>query len=820
MSHPANYTPDYQIRIWPADDTSGLGTLLTIASGDVEHALDEPIREFTFELPTAHNDIPDDWADFASELLQRGSWVQVTVSEDGFQSGTYDQVIFWGAIVEVGVKRPEGRATISAKCQDPLMVKRGQGINLSVTTRMLIYTATWQHDGAEWNTNDPDFIVDVPDNLEEWVPQAAVSLVAYKTSAGVSVGLYEYERSEYAYSSGNKQIVFHNSQANRKNPAHDDYCDEWKFVLYYYDSTDTDTTVKKMLETVLTSDPDGPDGGCGFATGDVDLKPIVGFSATGIVSDAYGYWYATGTEKLVGTLVREKPDGTIVQFLEDLRDAGLVPNAYNIWYDPVGRKVRGRYKLQDDTAIVEPYFTAISDEQALTTEQLAGRCEVYAEATTLEDYAPGATITLVTPTFDDPHGGGYDGDPYTLLQSSEAVAKANLVDGKPDTGCSYWIELKNFHNPVPQHTADNFIVFDLLETKKVKRIQLTTIVPRNSAGKDWKIYFEAGWKMKVTISASNDPISATNPGIPVSAEAISVALDPRNPGSNGGLDVDVTCDWIWLMRYVAIRFDQDFYCRTSDNSGSSVSRCSWYGLSSVKILGDGYIKYLTGPDAEQVPFAEVTNQGGVISAHDDGAKTVTIPVAQAAAYTIGDRIALWDTTGGMPFGSAGSVYTDLISNINYLTGLITLTSAFPTELVDGTAATVANGDEIGRYTRWRFDLASVWQDFYCPLLWRKVHNTYNWLEVLPTEEVGDISEAEGMAVERLLGLIAIHRDHHYVTTLDLDLDVGVTSRVPGETDDWLISKCIWHLNPMTDGSRIPARVEMSLDGTNFDEVPQ
>jgi hypothetical protein len=326
--------------------------------------------------------------------------------------------------------------------------------------------------------------------------------------------------------------------------------------------------------------------------------------------------------------------------------------------------------------------------------------------------------------------------------------------------------------------------------------------------------------MKVTISASNDPISATNPGIPVSAEAISVALDPRNPGSNGGLDVDVTCEWIWLMRYVAIRFDQDFYCRTSDNSGSSVSRASWYGLSSVKILGDGYIKYLTGPDAEEVPFAEVTHQGGVISAYDDGTNTVTIPVAQAAAYTVGDRIALWDTTGGQPFGASGAVYTDIIANVNYGTGEIKLTAAFPTELVDGTAATVANGDKIGRYTRWRLDLTSTWQDFYYPKLWRKVRNTYRWLEVMPTEEVGDASEAEGLAVERLLELICIHRDHHYLCTLDLDLDVGITTRVPAETDDWLITKCTWHLNPMSDGARVPARVEMSLDGTNFDEAPQ
>jgi len=45
VSHPANYLPDYRVRIWPADDTSGSGTVVAILSGDVERALDEPIRE-------------------------------------------------------------------------------------------------------------------------------------------------------------------------------------------------------------------------------------------------------------------------------------------------------------------------------------------------------------------------------------------------------------------------------------------------------------------------------------------------------------------------------------------------------------------------------------------------------------------------------------------------------------------------------------------------------------------------------------------------------------------------------------------------------
>jgi hypothetical protein len=114
------------------------------------------------------------------------------------------------------------------------------------------------------------------------------------------------------------------------------------------------------------------------------------------------------------------------------------------------------------------------------------------------------------------------------------------------------------------------------------------------------------------------------------------------------------------------------------------------------------------------------------------------------------------------------------------------------------------------------DLTANWVDFYYPKLHRKVANTFKWLELLDTDEPGDVSEAEGMAVERLMTLIGIHRDHSYITTLDLDLAVGGTTRIPSETEEWCINKITYHLNPR--GAE--ARVQMSVEGTNYEEVPQ
>jgi hypothetical protein len=115
-----------------------------------------------------------------------------------------------------------------------------------------------------------------------------------------------------------------------------------------------------------------------------------------------------------------------------------------------------------------------------------------------------------------------------------------------------------------------------------------------------------------------------------------------------------------------------------------------------------------------------------------------------------------------------------------------------------------------------YDLTAAWQDFYFPKLWQKYRNTFKWLEILPTEEAGDASEAEGLAVERLLELIRIQRDHRYLCTLDIGLDVGTTTRVNGETEEWLIKKITYHLNPSGD----EARVQMTIEGTNYEGVPE
>lgn len=808
-----SYVPDYKVLAWPADDHSGPGTEIVILSGDITFDKNELIAEFAFDIPVAVDDVPDDWDDFDVEYLQRGTQIDVLLSENGF--ATAGTTKFSGSIVDVKMTRDEKPARISVICQCPMAPARAQGVNLSIATKMLIYETTWDWDQVSppngWADNGTpegdDFIVNIPDNGEEWVPKGVITLIAYKTD-GSEVTPHEYEPNEYVYSAGLKQLIFKESQGAPDGLKVDPGLYQWRIRLYYYDSTDINSTVKVALTTIMTGDPYGDDGGMGIAPGDLDLKPVMSFNASGITSDAYGYWYTVGDEKLVGILTREKVDGPISQLFEDMRDAGLLPLNYRIWFDPVARKFRGRYLFQDSGTTREPAYDVISDDKDVTAEGMAGICEVYAEAFTLEDLGVDAVITFNTPLLND-----NPGTPYVFQHVDFGVVH-NLVDGRPDTIFQHSYTASGNADQKPQDTPCDWLVFDLGSLMKVRRIQLTTCVPQSAPGDAWDRYY-VSWLPKVTISGSPDPITPTNPGIPVSADAINQQMDPNNSGANNGIDIDVTCDWIWMMRYIAIRFEQDLFERTA-SSLLAIYRSSQFGLSAVKILGDGYIRYISGDDEGRVPYAIVTDKGGTATAVNPGAKTVTIPLAEAARFDIGDRIALWDTSAALPFGASGALWIDTIANINYGTGLITLTNIFPTEDIDGTPAIVGIGDKIGFRKRWMLDLAANWQDFYYPRLKVKIDQTYKWSEILQTDEPGDPSEAEGMAVERLLELISIYHDYNYLTPLDLTFGIGTTTRIQLETEIWLVERIIYHLNPSSNS--IEARVQMTVSGSDYEQV--
>ena len=892
MTQPQPQYPLYKITSWPADDPSGAGTTRLVLGAQCGQSIFELISSLTFRYPKSYNVLPDDWADFSTEWLQRGTYIECHVTDDGSfawrftisvnsitvaptagatytnngstfsvistdltgvapniagtlkvartigtadpelagnltkTAGVGDAVIaftywrphtrsiFYGNIWKVGASRVAGReAELEVLCFDPLVNCRANGLNLSRQTRMLIWETHWHWNGAEWNVADPNFLVDVPDNLEEWVPKGVVHLERHRTVAdtGDEIDTYEYDPSEYTYSASKKQIYFLSTQSYwRDNLAHTSPEPEieaggdwiWTVRLYYYDPLDVSNTVKEVLTDILTGTPYGHQGGCGFAAGDLDLAEVVGFNPGAATQDQWGYQYLAGTAKRVRSLLREKIDGPITQFFDDMRDKGLLPRNYWIRFDPQSRKVIGRYMLQDSAAVYTPDGTS-ANEQPITMEGIAGRCECWSKSGALQDFAKDASITLTVPTVSNV-GGSFDGDPYTQVGTT-----SHLTDGDPDTflQCSIEINTLDFD---PQRTDDNYLVFDLGQEEEIRRIQLTGAAPEHPLGNERPIYFVSR-QARVTISASCDPINAANPGIPVNHPgSISQQMDPLNIGANGGLDIDVECTNIFRARYVAIRFEQDNFVRVDGNNIGSTKRLSYFTLSCVKILGDGRLRYQDGTYVGQIPFAQLSGARGTITAHShmppDPAPTVTVSLADAALFTAGDLVHFFDVSGSVRFDD---LYE--IANVNPATGVITLTNALDLP------AALANGDYIGTAKTWQQDTTGAWLDFFYPLLLRKVQNTSDWLEILTDDSPGDTDECDQLAADRLWELIHVARDHTLTTPLDLMLMPGATVRCSATEVDWLGGEAKWDMSP--SNSPTTPHVMVQLLGTDYEEVP-
>ena len=896
----------YRVHSWAADAPAGTATTRVVLDGEVDRDMFEPVAEFTFKaliggMPPA---LPDDWAAFATEWLQRGTWIECQVTDDGSfhehftftvvppgvwpaVGETYDilgqvytilscdtvnniiettrgtiyddpdwgsawmlkssggagdvainftswlphtRAIFYGTIWEISAPRQAGeQIEVTVKCLDPLVAARGNGLNLSRATKMLLYECEWDATDAAWHAGtEVDFLVDIPDNGVdpeygyEFVPHGIVHLETYRTSDfgdNKYTDHYEYAPGDYSYSASAKQIYFTASENTRKTehvavPGATERI--WKLKLYVYDPTDLSNSVKAVLTDVLAGRPWSHGGGCGFDPAQLDLAEIYGFDAGGITQDQWGFYYTTGTVKCIRKILREKTEGPIVQFFDDLREQGLLPQDYWLRYDPQLRQVVGRYMLQDSGGIYTPAGT-ISNDQPISLEGIAGRCECWSKSGSLEDFARRSTITVNVPVVDDPasaqHGVAYH------EHSTDALGTAALTDGKSDTMYSFYLAISHEPMFIAQRTPDDAIVLELLDDtgagciKDIRRIQLTGGIPINDDGVSFapkdgpsKLYLVMR-SAKATISASETLIDAANPGIPIATGGISAELDPLNVGVSNGLDIDVECENIWRARYIAIRWEQDNYIRgTADDVFGDVIRISYFILSSVKILGDGRLHYRTGYDKGQVPYAQISKQHGVVT--NVAAFQVTMTTAHAASFTVGDPCRFYDTPGAAPFVMDANLITNIGADIGGFT-ILTFADALPVGL--------GNTDIVGHFSRWRLDASGVWVDFCYPKLYQKLRNSSNWLEIVEDDSAADESEAEALAVERLLTMIHVARDHSVALPLDFSARAGRTIRCYNSDVEWLATHEHFRMTP-SDGTA--PWVTQSCDGTDYEEVPQ
>jgi hypothetical protein len=693
-------------------------------------------------------------------------------------------LVFYGSIAEV-VRDPledeEGvHQNLTLQCLDPLQKARCNGVNLSLQTKTLMMDIEFE--GADFSAEDPNFLVYIPtDSVAdgyEFVPQMLHSLKCVYTRDGEQV-VHEYGKDEYSYGSNNKLIYFHESQVDQKAGS-----GTWTGRVYYYDPDDFSNSVKNLLIAVFTGDPRSEQGGLGFDVGDLDFEEIVGYASN---------------PKVIRSLIREKIDGPVTQLLDELRENGLLPYNYRIYYDPVDRKVKGRYvyQLEDVSSVPTPAYGVFDYSNAATMEGVFGRAEVWGQAVTPRNYALGASVTLNGP------GGNYPVKP-TGADGSE------IVDGRGDTMCNFQYTSTSIFGLEPSKTPNNCWLVDLGCDRPIRTVMLRSFQAVTEGWGDVRPHrcFFIERNQRVTVSGSKELIDANdegNPGIPVSDDAVNFEIDYENQVNEWHR---FECDHITEGRYYAVRCEQDVFFRNErgDPGDHTIERTSAFTLAEIKLLGDGRHRYekiivdgtaYDHPDKGQVPYAEVK---GV----DD--------VTTIAAVTDTTHFTLTDTdfvdVGGFLQVKHGTNEPVLVrvSAKDPVSKELTVAPAVPGVAVD---------DPAGEYNRWMMGWDYAYYDFYFPKLRQKLANTTEWLEILDNDDVAEIEDAEMSAVDQLLTGIMVVSDNKTEIPLDIAQEVGETTRPYDDEEPFLITDCTTNLNQVNDEER-PA-VTQTLEGTNFQE---
>ena len=777
------YKPQFEVWIHPpqqdvpADEDF---VLLEIEQGNVAVAWDDITRSFNFDLPHDYSYSPEDYELLTG--LQGGGWVMVKTCNDGDWQKAKTR--FFGNMTEYNVDRQfadsenEPEAVGKYDAFDPLHSAKSTSGNISWSTRMLIWETTFTV--ADFNAADPFFLVDIPDNLEDWVEDGVIVLRAQRTgvTATDENNYVDYGREEYEYSPALKQLYFKSSQEFPiKLQPQADFT--WTIRLYYYDPTDVDHTVTKLIRTIAIGNPLSEQGGLGFDTVDVVLDEIFGFDGV--------------TPKRVRSFTWEKINGPWSQAFDRMRETGLIPRNYRLWFDPepdIGdtrRKLRGSDKFQDNPSVVL-LSQVLREDAPFNLEELALRVECWSEAIQPQNYALGATVTENLPTH--PVEGA-----YTKVGDLD-----NIHDGRPGTFLQYQLDV-TYLNFKAFSTDSDCIILDLGAERLVDQVHFRGGKPQVPSGTEFKdipVYFETRLP-KITVSATDNPV--TDPiGVPISPDAIAAQYSPR--------EADNYADFQWTVtlkrttRYILIRWEQDYFFRRDGNNIGSTARQSNYPISEIRVLGDPHYRYPDGhPEAGGIPNAQLTYKGDDISLVNFGLKQVTITPAEAAKFVVGELVEFYDTSGNARFDGYNEI--DVIA-----AGVITMVNALPVGLVAG--------DKFGPRKRWMLALTNNWIDLKAEKLYWKLFHTTKRLEIVDDLAPGSLTEAEMLCVERLLELNRTQRSYEAEFLPQDDIGIGSTVKTYRNRKAWLVKRENYHLGADPDDPDAP-EYTMQFGGDNQEQ---
>lgn len=780
------YMPLWRVKAWPADDKEGSYTLLNVIPGS---NWAEGTAKYTSTakiiVPEEYDVVLDDFGNFATQLLQTGTWIQIEVVWDGDWAGANVEIRFYGSVTSVDSRPVTDESGVHQdvvlQCEDQTAKGRGSGVEMNFQTSMKILPIEFT--SADFDAADPNFLVNIPtDSLTsgyEFVPNLMVHLRAEYVDPGEpdpdALIVDEFDSGQFVYNSDNKTIYFNSSQVTRKSLSA-----TWKGSVYYYDPLDTDHSVTDAIQVVAIGDPYSRAGGLGFDIADVDLEEIEGFDSN---------------PKLVRSIIRTKTDGTTNQFFDELNERGLKPYNYRLQQDPTDRKFKGGFIYQaEESAALIPAHGVLGFSRNSTMEGKAGRVEIHSRAVTPKLLSDGAAVTLNPPG----SGSGYE------IVKTGATGE-ELTDLRPDTFVNFQRTSTGLGSEYPpQESEYNAMVVDIDHVDTFGSILYRNALPYSAGlGEAYRIYMITR-NQRITISASPDPITADNPGIPISEESIAIELDPLKTEEWITIEaVDIT-----QARYFAIWFNQDFFFRNEEASAldPTVERTSAFCAAELRVLGDGRLRYdkiIVGgitydhPDQGQVPYVEVKGVAQV---------TTVASVVDTTHFTLTDTTFM--EAGDfiqVKAGVSDPIITRIIAKGSG--GDLTVNPAIP-----GVAPT----DAVGEYNRWVPGFDVDLHDMYFPKLHQKLQNTTQWLEIIDQVNAQDEYEAEQLCYDRTMEMIGISSDHNCRVAYDPLLRAGVTTKPYVNEEPFLVTRCVGNLNAVDNLSEPP--VTLNLEGTNYLEA--
>lgn len=778
--------PLYKVEVAPYDDPTNWAEI-AIAGGHISR--DQFQLSSTFEFSTIEDaDLEaSDFAAIAGWKNQRGSYVRVLCTNDGSFVLGNQQYEYRGKIFSWQPAMPDARSgqRFSYVARDILYQAQHCGVNVAAATaqKYVEVTATAADFQDEFVLNIP---LDSATDSFDYVPKRLLYIAssAYTNDDG-DVVIRDYGESDYVYLAGTSQIIFTQSQQELIDAGV-----TWTIRRLYYDPDDDTYTVKALLMQMLTGDPGSFEGGLGIDHSMISLDEIVSYNGV--------------SAKKIRSMFHDKQEASVSLVLDRLRDEGLLPFNYWLRYDPVSDLVIGSYLIQDNSSVIDLDNVLIdgvlrktwTNHTAPTTlDGAVALVEDYSSLIFPQNYAKGAPVTLTT-------------DPTFLSQYAIVGHEDNIADGDTGSFIQFQREPASL-NDSPQGSPRDLLTVDLCwqtgapEYRDIRRVTFRGSAPKEVKGDgfiDIPEYYARN-QPRVTIVGSLDPITSSNPGNPVSSQAINVAVgisSIQNP-----FDIDVECDLLRHMRYVGIVFEQEGHFRRSDQTGFNVARMGYMGVSEFGAYGADFLRYPDGdPDAGRVPYAAITPYSATIQSAPNSTNFV-LPTAAAPWISVNDFIQI---------NRAGVVHLVQVTAISPGIGILTYTI---TPAVTG----MTGGDLIGYRKRWIEGISGILHDLYRPKLYDKQADGAQQQEQLTSDEAGSIQESEGLCADRLFALWSISHDHEVEHLYNPDVNVGQTISADPAYLPFLVNRVDIALAAISGSTSVPA-VSMTSNGTNYEEEPE